>query len=196
MQASTPMKSAEARRATVSREDFKNRIFVDNVLRECLGGDTGAMEKIYIAYKTPLYNLAYRFTHVNAEAEDLLQEIFIKVFRNIHRLKKYGAFDAWVYRIAVNTCIGFSRKRKMIEEPYLDEGEYSSGSDGSDHPIRMDLERAVKRLPAKQRAVFILHDVEGFSHIEIAGIMKWAEGTSKSQLFKARMKLRNHLETH
>lgn len=193
MQESTQSKLAEGYRGSVSREDFKNRAFVERILRECLNGDTGAMEKIYIAYKTRLYNLAYRFTYDSSGAEDLLQEIFIKVLRNIDRLKKPGAFDAWIYRIAINTCISFSRKRKMIEEIYLDEGEYFTGSNEGDHHIRLDLEQAVRKLPAKQRAVFILYDVQGFSHREIAGIMKWTEGTSKSQLFKGRMKLRNLL---
>lgn len=193
MQESIQSRLAESYRGSVSREDFKNRAFVERVLRECLDGDTGAMERIYIAYKRPLYNLAYRFTYPHSGAEDLLQEIFIKILRNIHRLKKPGAFDAWIYRIAINTCISFSRKRQVIEEEYLDEEGYVTGSNGGDHDIRLNLEPAVRKLPAKQRAVFILYDVQGFSHREIAGMMKWTEGTSKSQLFKARMKLRNLL---
>ena len=195
MQESTQPILVKSHRGAVSRGDFKNKVFVESVLRKCLNGDTGAMEEIYIAYKTPLYNLAYRFAHANSGAEDLLQEIFIKVFRNIYGFKKPGAFDAWIYRIAINTCISFSRKRKVIEEEYLDEREYVTGSNGGDHRTRMDLEQVVRKLPAKQRAVFILYDVQGFSHREISGIMKLTEGTSKSQLFKARMKLRNHLES-
>ena len=195
MQASTQSRSVKGHRGAVSRGDFKDKAFVESVLTKSRNGDTGAMEKIYIAYKTPLYNLAYRFTHASSGAEDLLQEIFIKILRNIHRLKKPGAFDAWIYRIAVNTCISFSRRRKMIEEEYLDEREYFTGSSGGDYQVRINLEQAVRRLPAKQRAVFILYDVQGFSHREISGIMELTEGTSKSQLFKARMKLRNLLES-
>ncbi|MEE8398200.1 MAG: RNA polymerase sigma factor, partial [Desulfobacterales bacterium] len=186
---STQLKPTEGTTGAVTRQEFKDRAFVENILRKCIMGDTGAMETVYIAYKTPLYNLAYRFTHASSGAEDLLQEIFIKVLQNIHRLKKHGAFDAWIYRIAVNTCISFTRKRKMIDEEYLDERPYSTGSNGGNHLDILDLKGAVRKLPAKQKAVFILYDMQGFSHREIAEIMKWTEGTSKSQLFKARMKL-------
>ncbi len=193
MQESTQSAITGDHRGSVSRADFKDRAFVERVLRGCLRGDTRAMETIYTAYKTPLYNLAYRFTYAGTGAEDLLQEIFIKVFRNIHSLKKPGAFDAWIYRIAANTCISFGRKRKMIEEEYLDGQRYAGGSNGRDHHIRLNLEQVVRKLPAKQRAVFVLHDVQGFTHRDIAGMMKCSEGTSKSQLYKARMKLRNLL---
>jgi len=176
----------------VSRKDFKDSSFVEKLLRRHQN-DKNAMEEIYLAYRRPLFNLAYRFTHAVSEAEDLLQEIFIKIFKSLRRIRSYKAFDAWVYRVAVNTCISFTRKRRLDEREYSDETGYSGESNTDGNPIRIQLKEAIDRLPPKQKAVFILHDVQGFSHREAAEVMKWSEGTSKSQLFKARMKLREAL---
>ena len=164
----------------------------DDIVRRCREGDEKAMETIYLQYKTALFNLTYRFSSNRFDAEDLLQDIFIKVLRNIKRLRNTKAFKTWLYRIAVNTCINAgSRKFDAIA---LKENEMGGRDPGAPSPIKQSIEKAVRALPPRQRSVFLLHDVQGMTHNEIARIMECTNGTSKSQLFNARMKIRQHLK--
>ena len=87
-------------RATI---DFKNKDFLLDVIKRCQNGDNQAMETVYISYKSPFFNLAYRFARNYSSAKDLLQDIFINIFKNIDRLRAPEAFNSWVYRIAINT---------------------------------------------------------------------------------------------
>jgi RNA polymerase sigma-70 factor (ECF subfamily) len=162
-------------------------------------GDHDAMESLYEYFKTSFYGLAYRYTYDSAVAEDLFQDIFIKIFTHLKDLDKDEAFTGWAYRIAVNTCLSYLRHRNMKlkksvslqnVEPFLADKE---GGD-PEKLIKNSLEEALRGISAKLKSVFILHDVQGFKHKEIARIMGCSEGTSKSQLFKARMKIRKYLE--
>jgi RNA polymerase sigma-70 factor (ECF subfamily) len=165
-----------------------------NVIRRCQDGDTKAMEEIYTDYKSSLFNLTYRYTRNLTSAEDLLQDIFIKIFTRINKLRSPEAFHAWVYRTAINACISSTRKSGRRKHISLNEMDNLDKSEADHIHIRLDMERVVSMLPPKQKAVFLLHDVQGFTHEEIAQVMKWSEGTSKSQLFRARMKIREHLK--
>lgn len=189
------MDLAVEKKEQIECHDFKDRDFIIDLVNRCQNGDTDAMEKVYIAYKPSLLNLTYRFTGETSLAEDLLQDIFIKIFINIKKLRSPGAFNSWLYRIAVNSCISYTRKRGRRKEVPLEEREIENpGSyENSESQVRQQLVQAINTLPPKQKAVFQLHDVEGFTHAEIARIMKSSEGTAKSQLFKARMKIRNFL---
>jgi RNA polymerase sigma-70 factor (ECF subfamily) len=173
-------------------KDFKNKDFLLDVMKRCQDGDTKAMEMVYIGYKSPLFNLAYRFARNYSSTKDLLQDIFMNIFTHIDRFQTPEAFNSWVYRVAINTCISYVYHKGKAEEVSLDEIENTDCSKGVDHPMRQHLEQAVKILPPKQKTVFLLHDVQGFTHTEIAQITKFSEGTSKSQLFKARMKIRDY----
>ena len=152
------------------------------------------MEEIYNDYKSSIFNLTYRYARDLPSAEDLLQDIFIKIFTRISKLRSLEAFNAWVYRTAINACISYTRKSGRGKHIPLNEIEKPDEDEADNIHIRMDMEKAVGILPPKQKAVFLLHDVQGFTHGEIAQTMKWSEGTSKSQLFKARMKIRKHLK--
>lgn len=163
------------------------------MVNRCRNGDRSAMESVYRAYKSPFLNLACRFTGEVSQAEDLIQDIFIKVFTKIKKLKSPEAFNAWAFRIAANTCMSFRRKRVKSSEVSLDDMGHIPVQEESDVLLKKQLENAIAALPAKQKIVFELHDVQGLTHSEIAGIMKSTEGTAKSQLFKARMKIRNFL---
>lgn len=165
-----------------------------DVIRRCQDGDRKAMEEIYSDYKSSLFNLTYRYTRDLSSAEDLLQDIFIKIFTRISKLRSPEAFNAWVYRTAINTCISSIRKSGRGKHIPLNEMDKPDKAEADNIHIRLDMEKAVSILPPKQKAVFLLHDVQGFTHGEIAQIMKWSEGTSKSQLFRARMKIRGHLK--
>ena len=173
--------------------DFKNKKFLFDVVKRCQDGDTKAMEAVYKGYKSSLFNLAYRFSHNHTSAEDLLQEIFIKVFSKIKMLRSPEDLKSWMYRIAINTCISFTRKKRVTKEVALNNIEDVYGYEDEGAFVSKYLERAIYLLPPKQKSIFLLHDVQGFTHEEIADIMKLSEGTSKSQLSKARMKLREYL---
>ena len=165
-----------------------------DVVRRCQDGDRKAMEEIYSDYRSSLFNLTYRYTRNLSSAEDLLQDIFIKIFTHIRKLRSPEAFNAWVYRTAINACISSVRKSGSGKHFPLNETDNPDEAEANSIHFRLDMEKAVSTLPPKQKAVFLLHDVQGFTHEEIAQVMKWSEGTSKSQLFKARMKIRGHLK--
>lgn len=189
------MNSSGEIKMQVKYSDFKNKDFLFDTVRQCQEGNTDAMEKVYNAYKSPLFSLTWRFTGDISLAEDLLQEIFIKIFTGIKKLRAPEAFNSWLYRIAFNTCLSFGRKKWKIKEVPLKEIEDMGYIEADKNQIRMQLDHAVGKLPPKQKIVFQLHDIQGFTYDEIAKIMKCKEGTAKSQLFKARTKIRHILRS-
>lgn len=169
------------------------------LLDRARNGDIGAMESIYGQLKRPVFGIAWRYTGNAAAAEDLLQDVFLKVFANIRDVRDPETFPAWVYKIAVNTCFSYLRKSKTrLEktvplsdvEGRLDEAVY----DTHETDLRKSLDEATAALPPGLRSVFLLYDVQGFKHEEIARILGCSVGNSKSQLFKARMKIREFLK--
>ena len=163
-------------------------------------GDHSALEQIYHRFKTPIYNVAYRYTLDAAAAEDILQEVFIKVFTRLGDIKNAVTFPAWIYRVAVNATLSYLRVRKRERQKSIPleaiEGRLEEASYDSDMShLRRPIEDAVETLTDRLKSVFILHDVQGFKHEEIAGILGCTTGTSKSYLFKARMKIREQLKT-
>ena len=163
-------------------------------------GDEGALEGIYFRFKGLFFGLARRHTGDAASAEDLLQEIFIKIFTHLDDVKSAELFPAWAYRIALNSCYSFLREKRTefrskvplcdVEATLPDTGDRGPESD-----LRKPLEEAIRTLPKRLREVFLLHDVQGYKHEEIAGLLGLSVGTSKSQLFKARLKLRDSLRS-
>jgi RNA polymerase sigma-70 factor (ECF subfamily) len=163
----------------------------------CRSGDVAAFEELYRTHSGRLFNLTFRMVGAEA-AEDLLQEVFLLAHRKLGGFRGESTLATWLYRLATNHCLDHLRGRQTqmgrVTDSLDDDGAAEPVSEGPIGPItRMDLERAIERLPAGCRAAFLLHDVEGFEHREIAGILGVAEGTSKSQVHKARMKLRGLL---
>jgi RNA polymerase sigma-70 factor (ECF subfamily) len=166
-------------------------------------GDEEAFAAIFEAHKRRVYSLCLRMTGNTAEAEDLTQEAFLQLFRKISTFRGESAFSTWLHRLAVNVVLMHLRK-KGLQQISLDEVDTSQ-----DEPVKRDygsddrrltgsverigLQNAIADLPPGYRTVFVLHDVEGYEHNEIAEIMKCSVGNSKSQLHKARMKLRERL---
>jgi len=166
-------------------------------------GEEEAFAALFEAHKRRVYSLCLRMTGNTAEAEDLTQEAFLQLFRKISTFRGESAFSTWLHRLAVNVVLMHLRK-KGLQQISLDEVDTSQ-----DEPIKRDygsddrrltgsvdrigLQKAIADLPPGYRAVFVLHDVEGYEHNEIAEIMKCSVGNSKSQLHKARMKLRERL---
>ncbi len=159
-----------------------------------------AFDELYAQHSTRLFNLAWRMCGTRADAEDLLQEIFLLVYRKLPDFRGEAAIGTWLYRLAMNRCLDHLKSRHTkanLATSSLDEEVRPISRPGpvaSDLDIkRLDLERAIARLPEGARAAFLLHDVEGFQHQEIAEILGISEGTSKSQLHKARLRLREML---
>jgi RNA polymerase sigma-70 factor (ECF subfamily) len=162
-------------------------------------GDERAMEEIYDRYKRPLFSLAYRYTFDRVAAEDLLQDIFIKIFTHLKDVQKDETFVAWMYRIAINTCYSFLRRRrsrngKMIALSEVEGKKEEAVYDDHEESLAAPLDQALRELPERLRAIFLLHDVQGYKHGEIARMLDVSVGTSKSQLFKARMRIREWLK--
>ena len=168
------------------------------LIRRGRDGDIQAFEAIYQRFKIPLFNIAFRYTYDRQVSEDLLQDVFIKVFTHLREVREEKTFVGWLYRIAVNTCYSYLRQKKSEAQKTISldevEAEISGTISESDVVLKKSLDDAIKGLSEKLKAVFLLHDVQGFKHEEIARMMGWAVGTSKSELFKARMKVRHHLE--
>ena len=175
----------------------------DNALARAAGqGDMGAFEQLYERHNRRVYSLCLRMTQNVAESEDLAQEAFIQLFRKIGSFRGESAFTTWLHRLTVNQVLMHFRKRSVKLERTTEEGETPVQMvRGSENPNRMPvldrigLDRALEQLPPGYRSVFVLHDVEGHEHEEIAKLLGVAVGTSKSQLHKARMKLRRLLKT-
>jgi RNA polymerase sigma-70 factor (ECF subfamily) len=163
-------------------------------------GDTGAMETIYHKFKGAFFSLAFRYGGDRATAEDLLQEIFIKIFTHLDDVRGAALFPGWAYRIALNTCYSHLREKKGKGQKTVsldDVGDMASAAPGENagSDLRRPLEDAIARLPGRLKEIFLLHDVQGFKHEEIAAMLRLTVGTSKSQLFKARLKIRDYLKT-
>jgi RNA polymerase sigma-70 factor, ECF subfamily len=156
--------------------------------------DVPAFEELYRQHSTRLFNLAWRMCGTRADAEDLLQEIFLLAHRKLPEFRGDSAVGTWLYRLAMNRCLDHLKNRQTKARGAttpLDEETMPGPKTVADGGIkRLDLERAIARLPEGARAAFVLHDVEGFQHHEIASILGISEGTSKSQVHKARLKLR------
>ena len=168
-------------------------------------GDAAAFEALYNLHKRRVYSLCLRMTANTAAAEDLTQEAFLQLFRKIGTFRGESAFSTWLHRMAVNVVLMQLRKKGLpvvpLEENIETEEESPRKELGGDDPRlagsidRMQLQRSIESLPPGYRMIFLLHDVEGYEHNEIAEMVGCSIGNSKSQLHKARMKLREILKT-
>jgi RNA polymerase sigma-70 factor (ECF subfamily) len=173
-----------------------------DLARRCADGDPSAFEELYRTHAARLYSLALRMTGSSQDAEDLLQEVFLHAHRKLSGFRGDSTLGTWLYRLAVNQCLDFLRGRQArmarATDSYDDEGAAEPQAPAPVVPeaiSRVDLERAIARLPDGCRAAFVLHDVEGFAHHEVAEMLGVSEGTSKSQVHKARSRLRTMLST-
>jgi RNA polymerase sigma-70 factor (ECF subfamily) len=160
-------------------------------------GDTGAFERVYQAHLSRVHNLARRMAGPDA-ADELTQDVFVRLWQKLGTFRGESAFGTWLHRLAVNVIIERFRTLGTARERFLPDGEtvldgLAASSMPGRHDVRMDLESAMKRLPPGARAVFVLHDIEGYRHEEIGDLLGVSIGTSKSQLHRARMTLRTHL---
>ena len=175
-----------------------------SIIRRAQNGDEQAFATLFQSHKKRVYSVCLLMTKDVAEAEDLTQEAFLQVFRSISSFRGDSAFSTWLYRIAVNTVLMKLRRRKAPPALSLDE-PVSPDSPTLRHDIgradpdlcgvvdRLALNRAMEELPQGCRKIFALHAVQGYQHHEIAKLLDCSIGNSKSQLHKAKMKMRDLL---
>lgn len=170
------------------------------IIKRAARGDARAHEIIYRAFATPVYSLCLRFTRVPAHAEDLVQETFIEIMRSVAKFRGEAALGSWIRRIAVSKALMFLRsawtsRSQSLADDWDDVTPGNAASHGiSNHPDEaIDLDAALAKLPSVSRTVVWLHDVEGFTHKEIAKLMGRSESFSKSQLSRAYRRLRPFL---
>ena len=167
------------------------------IVKRAARGDARAHEIIYRAFATPVYSICLRFTRVPAHAEDLTQETFIEIMRSIAKFRGEAALGSWIRRIAVSKALMFLRsawtaRGQSLADDWEEVTPAQPGSHGvsSNPDAALDLDAALENLPDVSRTVVWLHDVEGFTHKEIAALMGRSESFSKSQLSRAYQRLR------
>src|SRR5580658_10160884 len=178
-----------------------------DILARAQTGDHHAFAQLYSIHKRHVFSLCLRMVGGVAEAEDLTQEAFLQFHRKINTFRAESALSTWLHRLTINVVLMHLRKKGLqlnsldeMMEPTSDQrpGRSFGARDLalSGAIDRLALQRAIKDLPAGYRLVFVLHDIEGFEHNEIASLLDFSIGNSKSQLHKARMKLRESLRNH
>ena len=170
------------------------------LIRAAAAGDAAAFEQLYQQHYRRVYSLCLRMLGSTTQAEDLTQEVFLQVFRKLGSFRGDSQFTTWLHRLTVNQVLMHFRKRGVKLEHTSEEGDFTNVVETplqSTRRIsmvdRLALEKAIAELPPGYRTVFALHDIEGYEHEEIAGMLGVSIGTSKSQLHKARMRLRQLL---
>ena len=166
----------------------------ESLITDAKGGDDRAFASLYQAHSGRVYGLALRLTSDPVAARELLQDVFVRAWERLGTFRGDSAFGSWLYRLTVNLAITARRTEVRRLRHVGDEAELTSEVPASESGRDMDLERAIAELPTGARTVFVLHDIEGYTHDEIARATGIATGTSKAQLFRARRLLREALD--
>lgn len=175
------------------------------LIRKAKWGDINAFEELISGYQQKVYNTAYRFFNNEEDAWDITQEVFIKIYTSLKNFKEGSAFSTWLYRIAVNTCIDFSRKRKKKDLSLDDEISNVALKIASPQPLpdevaekkelRNAITMAILALPEDLRICVILRDIQGFTYLEISELLNCSIGTVKSRINRGRRALREQLKS-
>jgi RNA polymerase sigma-70 factor (ECF subfamily) len=172
----------------------------ESLLDAIRAGDVPAFERLYELHGARMKSVAANLLGNAADAEDAVQETFLKVYRGAAAFRGTARISTWLYRVLVNACYDMMRRkrRRPVEvagEPAPGTTEPEFPAPASDHPLRLSLEASVKELEPRRRSAFVLYAVEGFTHREIGEILGVPEGTSKALLFEARRDLQRRLST-
>ena len=177
--------------------DSASRPVLESDVALAAGGDRDAFERLYRANSGRVFALCIRMVGDRAAAEELTQDVFVRAWEKLGQFRGDSSFSTWLHRLAVNVVLNARKQqgRHRARHEEMDGENESLSQAGLPVPgMRLDLEAAIALLPAGARKVFVLHDVEGYRHEEIADQLGLAVGTSKSQLHRARMALRRHLD--
>lgn len=168
-----------------------------DVIQQCIAGNRASQELLYKKFSPRMFAICLRYANDKQSAEDILQEGFIKVFNNLDKFRADGSFEGWIKRIFVNTSIEYYRK-SIVAKRYVEiEKVYNHQSkeeSAVSKLMKKDLMSMVQRLPVGYRTVFNLYAIEGYTHREICKLLEISEGTSKSQLARARAMLQRMLK--
>jgi len=183
--------------AVLEREAEGGATTISSLIRRAQSGDRAAFEQIYRENVGRVFAICLRLLADSTRAQELTQDVFVRAWEMIGTFRGESAFSSWLYRLAVNVVLTDlrSKKRRTARVMITDDlSVYDKASNTANPGNVIDLERAIALLPEHARAVFVLHDIEGYQHGEIAEITGVAEGTSKAQLHRARKLLREALE--
>ena len=177
------------------------------LIRQAKSGNLKAYEEIIGLYEKKVFSTIYYMVKNDNEVEDIAQEVFIKIYKNLGNFKEESSLYTWIYRITVNVCIDELKKRKKVVnleekidtkdgevELQLSDDSKSPTDIAEDNDLKDKLEKCIKKLPESQRMMIILRDIKGFTYMEIAEIMKMNLGTVKSKINRARASLKELLE--
>ena len=181
---------------TDMRDDEDRRATEKRLVRDAQNGDLVAFERLYRDNERKVFALCLRMSSDGALAEELTQEVFVRAWRKLGSFRGDSAFSSWLYPLTVNVALSERRSRRRRDARIFatDDPESLEKAPGTPRPeAGFDLEKAMAALPPGARAIFVLHDVEGRTHDEIAAMLNLATGTSKAQLFRARRLLREAL---
>ena len=191
------MNSEESESNPESEQASKPKIQVNDTLEVVkTERETGAdltFERLYEMYRSRVFRTAYRMLSNRADAEDVTQDVFVKVFKKLGSFRGDSAVSTWIYRIAVNACLDFRRRRRLRQAVSLDDGLEVGSTPLS---VTRLIESALPRMAEGYRRVFVLHDIQGLKHAEIGKILGITDGASKSQLHRARAFLRRELSPY
>lgn len=167
------------------------------MIRACIRGDAASQKEVFTRYSSCMLGVCHRYARTSADAEDILQDAFIKVFNKIGQFKFEGSFEGWIRRIVVNTALkkySLMRYEKEVNGiEHVKEYENAEGPSAYSHLSQKDLLRLINDLPDGYRVIFNLHVIEGYQHEEIAEMLGIQPGTSRSQLVKARNMLQKQI---
>jgi RNA polymerase sigma-70 factor (ECF subfamily) len=178
------------------RDDEDRRAAEKRLVREAQNGDLVAFERLYRENERKVFALCLRLSSDGALAEELTQEVFVRAWRKLGSFRGESAFSSWLYPLTVNVALSERRSRRRRDARIVatdDPASLEQAAGAARPETGFDLEKAMAALPPGARAVFVLHDVEGRTHEEIAAMLDLAPGTSKAQLFRARRLLREAL---
>lgn len=172
-----------------------------NLAADCKARSVAAYERLYNIHGARMKSIALNILGNTADAEDAVQEAFLRIYRGVGRFRGECAFTTWIYRVVVSACYDLARKRRR-RKPEIQKDELPPGSlelpvsSALDHPLRLTLEQHLGKLSERSRTVFLLFEVEGFKHREIAEILNISEGLSKTVLFEAKRELQRLIWKH
>ncbi len=167
------------------------------LVKHCLRGDAVAQRQLYEHFAEVMLGVCYRYTKSIEDAEDVLQEGFVKVFLNLHQYRKEGELGAWIRRIMVNTALNYLKQHKNYQQQMFFTEEYMHPVTNEDPVLKMqakELVELIRQLPTGYQTIFNLHAVEGFSHVDIGTMLGISDGTSRSQYARARALLTTWIE--
>ena len=169
--------------------DLPDQPSEDELVDGCRRGNLRAYERLYYVHSSRMKSIAFHVLGNQSDAEDAVQETFLKIYRSVKGFGGQSSLATWIYRILLNTCYDHGRKKQRLKE----KPEVPDLPSKSDVPLRISLEKAIDALNERHRTVFLLFEVEGLKHSEIGAILSVPEGTSRTWLFEAKRELKRML---